>query len=98
MLDMGAFPAIIPTKRRSDMVGGEVWEVSDGTLEVIDKLEGFFDEGNPRNLYNREEYETDVNGEVFVYVLNMEESNRFEYAVIEDGNWDGMMADNGGIL
>lgn len=87
MYDLGAYPAVVRTDNKSDMVGGEVWELSDGTMEVIDKLEGWKGENNSSNLYNKEVVQTNY-GEAFVYSLNIVEPYRLKYPIIEDGNWE----------
>lgn len=86
MYDLGVYPAIVKTDNKNEMVGGEVWEISSGTMEVIDKMEGWKGDNNPQNLYNKDVVQTNY-GEAFVYSLNIAEHERLNYPIIADGNW-----------
>jgi gamma-glutamylcyclotransferase (GGCT)/AIG2-like uncharacterized protein YtfP len=87
MYDLGMYPVIVKTGISEEMVGGEVWEVSDGTMEVIDKLEGLKGDDYQNNPYNKELVNTNY-GEAFVYALNIVDHERLKYPIVSDGNWD----------
>ena len=66
-----------------DMILGEIHEISDETAKKIDKLEGYFGEGDLRNDYNKiicDIYndESQVIDHLPVYVWNQNKSKRYE--------------------
>lgn len=48
----GGFPAAMGTTR-GQWIHGEVWEVSDATLRVLDGIEGFFPSRESQSMYLR---------------------------------------------
>lgn len=83
MLNLGAFPGIVPTSDPMDTVFGEVYVVSDETLEVLDDVEGV------PYLYTRESVVTEAGRhEVFVYQFaRATEKSMKDYDVVEGGEW-----------
>ncbi|MFR6098866.1 MAG: gamma-glutamylcyclotransferase [Longibaculum sp.] len=68
-----AYPAYITEGQ--DMILGEIHEVSEKTLKLIDEMERYFGKGNPNNEYNKEIcdiYDENIEIENFVYVYNMD--------------------------
>lgn len=59
MWDLGCFPAV--TERGETAISGQIWEVSEKCLSILDRLEG-----HPR-FYVRKEIATE-HGPVFMYV------------------------------
>lgn len=82
MYDVGAFPAVIESNDPDDVVVGEVYEVDDDTLSVLDMYEGV-----PR-LYIRKEVTIKTqDGEelkCFIYIFNQSVG---EMRTIETGDW-----------
>lgn len=91
------YPAVLPG---NNTILGEVIEFDDydSTLKAIDKMEGFFGEGNPDNEYTRklvkvkltddESYE-----ECYSYFYNKDLDKRFqnEAVYIKNGDWKNYM-------
>jgi gamma-glutamylcyclotransferase (GGCT)/AIG2-like uncharacterized protein YtfP len=80
MYSLGGFPAISPGKGR---VEGEVWEIEDKTLNVLDALEGY------PHFYNRMKINISNNtDEAWVYF--MDDPGRFynnSAPVVASGSW-----------
>ncbi len=79
------YPAFL--QEGHDMILGEIHEVNEKTVQMIDELEEYYGEGNIDNFYNKEICDIyDENGQVIdhlpVYVFNM--SNRCYFSLIED--------------
>jgi gamma-glutamylcyclotransferase (GGCT)/AIG2-like uncharacterized protein YtfP len=74
--DLGAYPAMIPGE--GEVFGQAIFvkdkDRIDGLIKTLDRIEGYFGEGNPNNLYNRLTVETKLeNGrkvEAIVYFFN----------------------------
>lgn len=60
MVDFGPFPAVVPGG--DSYISGEVWEVNDEVMEVLDRIEGYPD------FYNRQIVET-TRGPAWLYYL-----------------------------
>jgi gamma-glutamylcyclotransferase (GGCT)/AIG2-like uncharacterized protein YtfP len=65
---LGAFPAI--SMDGESRVRGEVWDVDDGVMAVLDNIEGYPD------FYNRTQVST-TQGDAWVYFLNSEDIKQF---------------------
>ena len=81
------YPGIKEAKGKH--VIGEVYEVTDNELRMLDRLEGYSGEGNKFNLYDRELVVVNVEGnikeEAYVYVWHDRKPNTEEF--IESGRW-----------
>lgn len=75
LIDMGAFPAVVPDGNID--VAGEVWEVDDDTMEILDSIEGY------PTFYNRRPTQTTL-GEAWMYY--MQDSSKYEHDKIEPNN------------
>jgi gamma-glutamylcyclotransferase (GGCT)/AIG2-like uncharacterized protein YtfP len=85
MLDLGAFPGVIHVVEGGTPIMGEVYEVTDETLNRLDRLEGYNSFEPTHGLYNRMEIPTEF-GEAFIYTYN----NMYGRSVIhpvENGDW-----------
>lgn len=80
MMSKGAFPAIFKTLDEYFRVYGEVYEVDDSTLEILDYLEGV------PNHYRRVTAET-VSGRVVEVYVQDEPKER--YKMVTGGTWMG---------
>ena len=78
MIDLGAFPAIIPDEGNRGVIHGEVYDVPDEALGPLDTLEGY------PILYNRTTVNTEEGENVLVYFM---EQDRMGSRVVEDGIW-----------
>lgn len=88
LVDTGlGYPALI--LRGESYVLGELYEVDNDTLIVLDELEGYFGPGDGRNDYERVNIsvETDrYNLLAWTYVF-LENSNNQDYETIDEGDW-----------
>lgn len=80
MVDYGFFPAVIPSGEM--VIHGEAYDVSDGVLARLDRLEG-----HP-NFYTRTRVKTNF-GEAWMYLIKPETLKDAKYPVIEGGIWRG---------
>ena len=78
IVNLGAFPGLIPKVEEEARVYGEVYEIDDAILRDLDRIEG------TPFLYTREEVDTDEFGTVYTYMYNRDYSTN---EVIESGNW-----------
>jgi gamma-glutamylcyclotransferase (GGCT)/AIG2-like uncharacterized protein YtfP len=76
MHDMGAFPALVENETSLSKIVGEVYEITDEVLKMLDRLEGF------PGFYDRKLITTEF-GDAWVY-YNNKSKNR---PVIESGDW-----------
>lgn len=76
MLSLGAFPAV--TDGGDTAIHGEVYEVTDKTMDSLDMLEGY------PSFYNRKKINT-IHGPAWMYYQEGELRDR--YSVVESGNW-----------
>jgi gamma-glutamylcyclotransferase (GGCT)/AIG2-like uncharacterized protein YtfP len=74
--DLGQFPALVPGGQ--DIIVGEVWEVDDELMRVLDQIEGY------PTLYRRQLIETD-RGTVWAYYMPDPEQYGGELITSEDG-------------
>lgn len=64
LVDLGAYPGLLHADRDGDSVAGELYEVDDRTLAVLDEVEGV------PHLYDRERIEVvGVSAPVYGYVF-----------------------------
>lgn len=93
LLNLGAFPGIVPGEGR---VRGELYEIDEVCLRVLDGIEGFRKDDPKHSLYLREQVVVEVpsDGEeelffpdVYVYVYNIERGADRMRPVIESGDW-----------
>lgn len=75
LIDLGAFPAVVPDGNID--VAGEVWEVDDDTMEILDSIEGY------PTFYNRRPTQTTL-GEAWMYY--MQDPSKYEHDKIEPNN------------
>jgi gamma-glutamylcyclotransferase (GGCT)/AIG2-like uncharacterized protein YtfP len=83
---LGSFPGIVPGEGR---VLGEVYEIDDDILSILDGIECYHYASPEASLYLRETVTVEDEGgerieEVFTYVYN---SRRARSRVIESGDW-----------
>jgi gamma-glutamylcyclotransferase (GGCT)/AIG2-like uncharacterized protein YtfP len=92
LLDLGAFPGIVPSENKNLKVHGEIHEFKDinNALELIDKIEGYDETNKEDSLYVRKTANAlDDNGnkvKVFVYVFNQYNKSK-KHRVVESGVW-----------
>ena len=91
MYDLGSFPGIIHGK---DVIYGQAIIFEEGVLKEIirtfDAIEGFYNEGNKDNLYNREIIHINVDGsikEAVAYFFNDIEDIKRTGTYIKEGFW-----------
>lgn len=82
MYSLGAFPAVMYGEGSIDV---EVYDIDDATLNVLDKIEGYFG-SSAFNMYDREKVLTKY-GESFIYVWT-DRSIKSTRKQIETGNWE----------
>lgn len=98
MLDLGAFPGIIPINIPTDhsIIRGELYEIDKDCLQILDNIEGYFEDNPQDSLYLRQKVTVDVYTDesedtyedVFTYVLNYSSKTRYgEAPIIKSGNW-----------
>lgn len=75
MYSLGAFPAVVEGGDTS--IHGEVYEVTDSTMEALDFLEGY------PSFYNRKKIST-MYGDAWMYYHDEEPSHA---GVVESGEW-----------
>ena len=88
MVSLGGFPGIMPGAGR---IRGEVYEIDDEILAILDGIEGYREDDPKHSLYIR----TIVHpfhamgkiGECSTYIYNDERSSRRDHEVIESGDW-----------
>ena|SRR3990167_5194011 len=79
MYNMGYFPALVPSPAEMHIITGEVYNITDELLKVLDRIEG-----HPTH-YRREQYPKYL-GEAWVYIrptLNPD----FQFDHIASGVW-----------
>ena len=89
MISLGAFPALVPVQNSTDRHRTviEVYEVDAGTLESLNRLEGFRGVGSADNFYNRTAVMT-KHGEAFIYYIDDDRYARgFNRSAVADGDW-----------
>jgi len=79
LVNLGWFPGLI--HRGSTSVQGEVYEMPDSSLSLLDRIEGY------PSLYDREEIETPY-GRAWVYVYNSGHRELDTFNVIDNGVWE----------
>lgn len=77
LYDLGAFPALVASK--NGIVEGELWEVDDVLLSIIDQIEG-----HP-HAYRRTPIE--LIGNIFAESYMLEEWRINSYPIIQTGIW-----------
>ena len=85
MLDLGWFPGIILDKSTKTSVQGEVYEVTDETLNRLDHLEGYNPYNPESGLYNKIVVSTSF-GNAVVYVYNTHGYTNSDH-VVSTGDW-----------
>lgn len=84
MYALYGFPGILANKNNKEGIVGEVFEVSDNTLALLDHYEGFVKDKPERSHYIRTEI--DVSGKpTDIYVYNVPLNDIAQ--VIPSGNW-----------
>ncbi len=97
MLHLGGFPGIVPGDGR---IVGEIYEIDDDTLALLDGIEGYHEDDPKRSLYLRQEIDAfyedggsipgvgTAEGRILTYVFN-EDGGRMRSGrdVIESGDW-----------
>jgi len=82
LYDLGCYPAL--SLHGCRLVGGEIWEIDEDTLKVLDLVEGY--DGSPCSLFIRKKVDiasdSGLHTGVYVYVGNM---NFDGYDVIRNG-------------
>lgn len=76
LISLGPFPAIV--RYKENQVLGELYEVSDATLWLLDQVEGV------PHLYRREEIELEDGSTAIAYLLPHMEEGMWE---IKSGSW-----------
>ena len=81
MINLGAFPGLIPTKHRVEEYSiCELYLVDDKTFKQLDLLEGY------PNFYNRVLVDVGADQKAYVYILNEENGYKSAHKV-ENNNW-----------
>jgi len=75
----GGYPAVVHSSSKDDTICTEIYEINDGTLEVLDGIEGF------PHLYNRSLTHTPV-GDVWIYYMGSLQNIK-EVVPVKDGDW-----------
>lgn len=78
MLNLDFFPGCVSGE---DDIVVEVYEISEETLELLDRLEGV------PNFYERVKTETKSGLDVFVYLLNNSRNQWGNCKIVPDGDW-----------
>ena len=83
MVDLGAFPALVGAENRDIVI--EVYEVTDTTMNSLDRLEGYHGPEKVGNLYERTYIATPY-GEAYLYVM---EDTEWAYGSpeVRSGDW-----------
>lgn len=78
MYTNGSFPAIIKTKNDADIIHGELFRVSQSTLNNLDGLEGFYYQGSAKNHYNRTKVavKTSEGKTVWAWIYHYDENSK----------------------
>lgn len=92
LVDLGSIPALVELGG-ADRVHGEVYIVSDKTLENLDRLEGYYGpDVMARNFYNRVSINAFIEGdtmaksrECFTYYIPKRDDRTYNY--IPTGDW-----------
>jgi len=63
MVDMGSFPGVFHDENSVTSIHGEIYEIDETTLTILDRLEG-----HP-NFFHREKIMCDGYGEAWVYLV-----------------------------
>ena len=79
MFNMGYFPALVPAPLEEHTITGELYEITDELLAVLDRIEGHPDH------YRRVQYPAHL-GEAWVYVRPELNAN-YQYEIIPEGVW-----------
>jgi gamma-glutamylcyclotransferase (GGCT)/AIG2-like uncharacterized protein YtfP len=82
------YPALIRGGKTSVVM--EVFRVTENTLNQLNILEGFYEEKDKFNHYNREIIKTPY-GDAFVYLYNCEERIK-DATVVKSGDWVEFLA------
>lgn len=83
MFSLGGFPGITPVDNEYATIDVEIYSINDKTLQSCRGLEGFYGPGDPYNMYNEEEVNTEF-GMAKIYVWN----GTPRTSIIESGNWN----------
>ncbi len=84
MVDLGAYPAVIPEVDKPQKVVVEVYEVDDETLASLDRIEG-----HP-SYYYRSEFRVDIgdkNLKAWIYYLSDGNDYMGSEVVVDSGDW-----------
>ena len=89
MISLGGFPGIMPGTGR---IRGEVYEIDEEILGMLDRIEGYREDDPKHSLYIRKvvnPFHADGGsiGECNTYIYNDERTTRRDHEVIESGDW-----------
>ena len=90
LLDIGSFPGVVKGDGR---VRGEMHEIDDQTLGILDSIEGYHEDAPEHSLYVREvvpvlNSEGEPAGEAWIYIYNANLRARHRLPpTIESGDW-----------
>lgn len=80
MLDLEGCPAVV--KEGFTQILGEVYEVTDLDLGILDTVENYDPNNKETSMYIRETISTPY-GMAYIYIFNM----FYCFNIVEDGNW-----------
>lgn len=69
MWDFGSYPGVTSSENDDDTIEAEFYSVDDETLAFLDRLEDFYGENHPRNLYDRDLIQDDFGHKGWIYVF-----------------------------
>ena len=83
MVDLGPYPALVPTHGLDRQITGEIYEVDDVILEGLDHLEGY------PEYYNRTQFDLrpyGIDGDAWVYFI--EHMHYEDEKIVINGDWN----------
>lgn len=90
LVDTGfGYPALVREDEADTQVRGELYEVEDGTLRELDRLEDYYGPGDRRNEYERVRVQVETEWgsfDAWAYVY-AKPGDLAEAEIIEDGDW-----------
>jgi len=87
MKDLGDYPGLLKNGHSSIIM--EVYRVTDPVINKINILEGYTDENNPVNLYNKEEIITPYGKSYVYFYADPDETHGFPTCIA--GDWKDYM-------
>ncbi len=82
MVSLGGFPGVF-LEENGGKIKIEVYKINEYTLARLNMLEGFIEEDNPGNFYNRKTINT-THGIAYIYYID---KKYITNPVVENGDW-----------